>query len=480
MKIKLPEPYRVNLHILSPVHVATEDEIDPFSYVISDETLYIVDLIRWMESYPDKEFLHKMMDSDNFAAVRSFIADNIDPEQFKIRSIPVSSKTLLDTYTRVIKEQDPKNQLLISGMTSNEANNIPFLPGSSIKGAIRTALANNFVEASGLRQGDRDNTKKYNETIFGRINDDHLMYLKIKDIALESYGTMVVEAQSYSLDDSKSLPPKGHKEVSSSLCQRGDNVVYPLQLSLNPFTLHNKTVDIPFIIESLYNFYVYKYVDEYNKFYTSDRAKDIRLSTAPMSLEVAKLKSNETLIRIGHFSHVECVTLDNIREPVTRRIKGRQLPWGTTRTLANGLYPFGWAKLEFLNIESKERNKTEWPFSVQELEKIVKDKKDVLVRTEQKILEEKKRHEDEIKKQALLEAMSPEERMIAEIEATTTPQNRVYEIYNKLDEFSPENKIKLANVLKTKWEAEDGKWNGKVTPKQKEKVNKIKSILVNS
>jgi len=82
-----------------------------------------------------------------------------------------------------------------------------------------------------------------------------------------------------------------------------------------------------------------------------------------MSKVVADLQTNETLIRIGHFSHVECITLDEVRKPRTRRGRdGRPLPWGKTRTLANGIYPFGWAKLEFLDLETKSRPEKDWPF----------------------------------------------------------------------------------------------------------------------
>ena len=148
-------------------------------------------------------------------------------------------------------------------------------------------------------------------------------------------------------------------------------MVYPLRLSLNPFSLHGQDVDVSFFIDAMYRFYVSKYKDEYLKFFTSGHADQIRQEIAPMSLEIANLKTNETLVRIGHFSHVECVTLDNVRKPKTREVKGKPMPYGTTRTLANGLYPFGWAKLEFKDLESLPRKENNWPFSKQELIKVV-------------------------------------------------------------------------------------------------------------
>jgi hypothetical protein len=135
-----------------------------------------------------------------------------------------------------------------------------------------------------------------------------------------------------------------------------------------PFELHSERIDLQFLIETLHEFYVPKYIQEYEKFYKSERAKKIQNGIALINKAVAELRSNETLIRIGHFSHVECITLDGVRNPRTRRGKdGKPLPWGKTRTLANGIYPFGWAKFEFLDFDAKPRPEKQWPFSLEKI-----------------------------------------------------------------------------------------------------------------
>lgn len=51
------------------------------------------------------------------------------------------------------------------------------------------------------------------------------------------------------------------------------------------------------------------------------------------------------------------------------------------------------------------------------------------------------------------------------------------EIYNRIDDFSDENKTTLALSLKTYWEAH-GKWEKKdCSNKQLKKVQKVKNIL---
>jgi len=468
MKTLRLESHRVNLHLLSPIHIGTGQELDPFSYVIKDNKLILIDLVKWVEIYPEKEKLQRAMDSDNFAETRAFIAAEVDPDGVSSGSIPVESSGLVRTYNKVIRAKDPRNQLLIDGMTRNEISQVPYIPGSSIKGAIRTAIANHFVKKAGVTAKNKKKTYQpafepdYNEKIFGRINKDPMRYLKLADIALDRFGSMIVEAEEYPLNENKSKTPKGYKEVSANLCQTGKPVVYPLRLSLRSFALHGEDVDLSFIIDALYRFYVPKYKEEYNKFYSLTRANLIKKAIAPMSLEIARLRTNETLVRLGHFSHVECVTLDDVRDPQTRTVNHRRMPYGTTRTLANGLYPFGWAKLEFPELESTPRRESHWPFSIADLEKVIEANKESVekamkaARAAQALIreEEAKRLADENRRKKR-KLMTPEERSLYDLQQPDVTENRVYEIYRTLDDLSGEDQRNLALALKRYWLEKD-------------------------
>jgi predicted ATP-grasp superfamily ATP-dependent carboligase len=63
---------------------------------------------------------------------------------------------------------------------------------------------------------------------------------------------------------------------------------------------------------------------------------------------------------------------------------------------------------------------------------------------------------------------APEERDIAALNDPEIIENKVVEIYNRIDDFSEENKIKLALALKTYWEDHE-KWEKK---RQKELLNR--------
>jgi hypothetical protein len=353
--------YQVRLHLLSPVHIGTQEELDPFSYVIRNNTFYLIDLTKWIEQYHDPKAIHKMMDSNSFAQVRTFIARNFDEAEAVTCAVAVDSRKLLDDYAKAVEKSNPENQVIVSPMTRNSVNQEAYVPGSSIKGAIRTAIASRFVDAAGVTKND---VRDYNQKIFGsNVTEDPMKNLKIRDVPLGKPATVIVEAKEFSKDPDKTLTPKGHFEATYSYCHTGEPVVCQSGFSIAPFELYGKKVDVRFILNSLNNFYAVKYNEEYKKFYAQAQAKPVQQSIIPINRALAQLKTNEALIRIGHFSHVECMTFDKIRNPKTRKGKdGKPLPFGTTRTLANGLYPFGWAKLEFLDLPSKPHPKQNWAF----------------------------------------------------------------------------------------------------------------------
>jgi CRISPR-associated protein Csm5 len=348
--------HRVNLCLLTPLHIGTGQDFDPFSYVIEGKKLHLIDLVRWMAEFPDRDILGRMMESDNYAAVRTFIAKNIKAKDFTLASVDIDCPKLMTTYHNAIERQDPRNQVLIRPTIRNEINGHPYIPGSSIKGAIRTALANGFVKKAGVTSADDRRNRgmpDYNEKIFGRIMDDPMRWLKIGDVPLDDASSVIMEAQELSHNPDKTPTPKGFFEVIRSSSLTGKAVISPLSFSLAPFLLHGQKVDADYTIDALNRFYVPKFREEYKKFYTLPAAERIRNVLAPVREMIESMKTNTALLRIGHFSHVECVTLDEVRRPITRRDRsGKPLPWGTTRTLANGLHPFGWAMLEFSDLKA--------------------------------------------------------------------------------------------------------------------------------
>jgi hypothetical protein len=354
------------LQFLTPVHIGTGAELDPFGYVIREKTLFLIDLVRWMQSREDPDALARIMDTTSFVDVRTYIANHFNDPAAVTARIPIDSGNLLKDYKKAIAESNPENQVLVSPMPRNEVTGEAYLPGSSLKGAIRTAVANRFVKKANVTAKDVRGRFDYNQKIFGRITEDPMRNLTISDLPLGDRSTAIVEPSEISISRGDKQEFKGYVEAALSRAHTGEDREYPLRLLLKPFTLHGEKVDAAFLIDALYGFYVPKYREEYRKFYRNGASEKVPRALVPVNRAVASLKTNEAVVRVGHYSHVECVTLDDVRNPRTRLGKdGKFLPWGTTRTLANGLLPFGWVKITFPDLPAEPRPTiTDWPFPV--------------------------------------------------------------------------------------------------------------------
>ena len=102
----------------------------------------------------------------------------------------------------------------------------------------------------------------------------------------------------------------------------------------------------------------------------------------------------------------------------------------------------------------------------------------------------KKQQEEKIRKAkeqraAELEAMTPEQRILAELGDSSILENRVVEIYNKINEFSEENKRAIAMALKKHWERcekseKKKRKKTKAVLRQMDRIQTIKEILAES
>lgn len=208
-----------------------------------------------------------------------------------------------------------------------------------------------------------------------------------------------------------------------------------------------------------------------------------------------------TLIRIGRHSGAESVTIEKYRDIKIKLNRGHTFKdHATTLWFASEarkpdhnkfLSPFGWEVMSPLTLDMEEQIEVdEAAFQNNLNQALIEEKRkqeEVLLQKEQErdLQLKEKQQEEEIRKAkeqraAELKAMTPDQRILAELGDSSILENRVVEIYNKMDEFSEENKTAIAMALKKYWEA-CGKWKKKnCSNKQRLKVQKIKEILAES
>ncbi|GHT98137.1 type III-A CRISPR-associated RAMP protein Csm5 [Betaproteobacteria bacterium] len=195
------ETFDLSITTLSSVHVGCGEDYEPTNYVINNQRLYEFDpvaLMRQLSQTERDEFSRKV--EQGLREIQSFFYRHKD-KIAEIGRYGADVNTIAQAFYdnrvgRVVQReqggQNVLNKLEIARTAFNPLSGLPILPGSSVKGAIRTALlkalrANNYpVTTRGRQERDikRDAiqmNKKLNEETLGGFSTDLLRLLKISD-----------------------------------------------------------------------------------------------------------------------------------------------------------------------------------------------------------------------------------------------------------------------------------------------------------
>lgn len=145
------ETYDIAISILSPVHIGCGEDYEPTNYVIDGETLYAFDPARLLAELGQNQRadLARALDDRNpmLAAQRFFyrhreVARRIASHCAPV--IPAAARYYANKIGQVTNQQDDGgkviNKLEIARTAFNPVDGLPILPGSSLKGAMRTAV----------------------------------------------------------------------------------------------------------------------------------------------------------------------------------------------------------------------------------------------------------------------------------------------------------------------------------------------------
>jgi CRISPR/Cas system CSM-associated protein Csm5 (group 7 of RAMP superfamily) len=365
--------YRLQFTPLTPIHIGTGDEIDPLEYkMITKEDrsvrLYRLNLPKMVESFTPpqrEEFLH-LLDSGDMVKLRKFVDTNTDTAQHAFYNAVVN-EPVYETYRR--KLSDPNNALRINPAYRRLDTWQAVIPGSSIKGAIRTAVLSKELRDAYEPKSWLPDTRRWNwenEVLFStKPNDDPFRTVHLEDVTLPEDAIIVAETEIISRNPSKAVSETGgiqqfyemtfahlmQEEIAGSGCLTLLTGLRREHDNRNPPQNKMLDIDIETIAACCTEFYRKRMEEEHDSFYRKRRGETVH-SVSEQLLDVSYSKM-EFPIRLGHFSHCESMTVDLIqkngdplRNPKTRRGKdGRPLPYGTTRTLAFGEFPMGWAKI---------------------------------------------------------------------------------------------------------------------------------------
>lgn len=389
--------YTLTLTPLTGVHIGTGEELTPLDYKIASKVgdVDFKKLMYWKFS-SDRILQRLIEDKKELTAFeRASVQGNMKELQqfFQEHCTEISdtdypceiTKEFLKTYKANLGKDPYQNAAKVLQMYHTEGTPRPVIPGSSLKGAIRTALLNSFLADLPTRDYDfrlekfkqEKDPEKYEEKLqkilfnYNDAKNDPLRAVSISDCSFKAGGTQLVgglKIVSFS-EQTESLEPVGTQiqaEVLKGTLLKG-NAISELQITIDedlqktPFPKPHrddqpeqskqiKAISFEDIRQSCNDFYWGEFQNEYNKFY-----KDVNDGTETLIVELKKRleeavkNKGQCIIRVGRWSQVEFVTFEeNFRKPKTRIVKGRSLGSGGTRTLFDydGKYvPMGWCIL---------------------------------------------------------------------------------------------------------------------------------------
>jgi CRISPR-associated protein Csm5 len=389
------------LYTLTPltgVHIGTGEELSPLDYKIASkiENVNFNKPVYW--KFSNDRILQRLCENENERAMSAFERVSVDGNMRELYNFFQNNCVYLkDTdypceITKKFKklyyenqEKDPQqNAAKVLQMYHTEGTPNPVIPGSSLKGSIRTALLNRYLkELSGQNYFQEKKRAIKDDSFPGKYEtgmqkklldykdgkDDPLRAVSLSDCAFKATGTQLVggldivffNRHTGSLEPidtqiqaevlrGELLEGKAVSEFCITINEILQKTPFPLKWEEPQKCIKKITFDD--IHKSCNDFYWDEFKNEYDKFYKDiSDGSEKQIKELKRKLEAAVNTSGQFIIRVGRWSQVEFVTFeDDFRKPLTKKNKfGKPLDYGTTRTLFDyddKYVPMGWCILK--------------------------------------------------------------------------------------------------------------------------------------
>lgn len=329
--------YNIKLKILTPIHIGDGSELLPYEYVIKDNKFYKIrldDFIINLSPENKKQVLHQI-ENGKMVELRKLLKALFDPKIHKWDYSTDVSKEVANLYE--LKIDSEINKLVIFPFIKSMDK--IYIPGSSIKGAIRTAVFYKFLA------NDFEKNKNYNDLeplTFGysiwdekekkykpRLENDPFRAIKFPDIFLSEGYSKIEEVETLTgKGNIKMLVETTHSQYSKKEFEfDGEMRIDDLLLAKNKNIKFK--IDIDTIKNSCNEFYkdvVIPYEARYLK----------QLKINPKVYEDLKISNNSFLIRLGWGIGKNSITV-NLKKQRPQFIKSRKL--------IGGGIPLGWVEI---------------------------------------------------------------------------------------------------------------------------------------
>jgi CRISPR-associated protein Csm5 len=507
--------YTLKYTPLSPLHIGTGESYEPGNYVIDEEAaaLYSFDSHAALSGLSDSDrqqllaIVNGKPDDSMLTKVQAFFHNHREKLlAFANLPIPISSGVLRHYLNRIGKTANKErngrviNKLEIERTFYNPVDYNPVLPGTSIKGAIRTALLDAINNG---RSTKHKRHKDLQEELFqGSFQTDPMRLISLGDANWHGNSSKPLCQIKFAVNCKREPVEKDGKLLDSNAEKKG---LYQLLECITPehyqgfngsLTLHNTQAvnqhvhKIPkqqqwtakYIAEACNAFYMVMFQQEINAMKKRGYLETQWAKQVEQLLESGLLKrlndGNAFLLRMGRHSGAEALTLNGVRnirinnqgkKPDTWE-KQPKTWWLAADDISNkkGLLPFGWLLVEIDPkvpdsplqqwLENGNSDLTAW--MQQQLSKQNALKQQAELRQQQE--REKRQAEKQIAEEIRLKQEADQQRI-----ARLSPIDQEIEIFLKPIQ-APEHDTRLLQEL------EKGRWVG---ADAKVVAHKVKALM---
>ena len=387
------EVYKLTVEPITCVHIGNGKELTPLDYLLKKSKqgndLYLAydtdSIFRRIAKDKSKSALFEQLSStQDMKELSQFFNDEFNVSE-DLKYACDTTKEFANNYAKN-KNIDPlQNGRFVLQMYRPEGKKAPVVPGSSIKGSIRTAVLNDLMSVlsdndydklqddfskcnSGFQKKNFESTVQNklfnNEKERDKAKHDPFRAIEIADCNFEAKNTQLVGII-------KNVAKNNQNEISvcnsslvqaevirGKLCQSENKIIGTAEMRLNKDlampSLQQKGVSKEIskedIIKACNYFYWREFENEYETFYEEAADDNAKLITQ-LYKELKQIKEsdcNSFILRVGRWSQVEFVTFEeNFRAPQNKK-------YGTTRWVFDydGFYlPLGWCKCTITSEE---------------------------------------------------------------------------------------------------------------------------------
>jgi len=217
MEKKPTATYKVKLSVISPITIGSGEKLSPYSdYVIDNGFVYIIN---------KNELLNKILLNDNLMEV---YIEGISKEMDNNRSnfdlknfIENSLKESIEDVTLIkypLLTNNTQQKLPIVSIIKTPFSE-PYIPGSSIKGAIKTAIIYDWLNRINKEDTDNSMQMKYIDNLLSidSAYDRHKRNRAVTDLLKDITESSIKNIETFNVTDSK---PIDKEEVVVVDCKR--------------------------------------------------------------------------------------------------------------------------------------------------------------------------------------------------------------------------------------------------------------------